>query len=98
LIAADTSNGLWLFDLQTKTWTRIGSGAYPRWLPDGRRALAVLHGRIVLVDTVAQATSDVYGEPQRFIGALAIAAGGRRVYFTSAVTRSQIWTMRLGAR
>jgi Tol biopolymer transport system component/tRNA A-37 threonylcarbamoyl transferase component Bud32 len=91
-VAADTSNGLWVFDLQAKAWTRIASGSYPRWLPDGRRVLAALRGRIVLVDTVTKATTDVYGEPGRFIGSLAIAPGGRRVYFTSAVTRSQIWT------
>ncbi len=95
LIAADTSNGLWVFDLETKAWISVGRGAYPRWLPDGRRVLAVLRGKIVLVDTVTHASAAVYDEPGRYIGSLAIANGGRRVYFASAVTRSNIWIMRL---
>ena len=95
LVAADTSDRLWLFDLPSKAWTPIGRGGYPRWLPDGRRVLAVLRGRIVLVDTATGATADVYGEPGRFIGSLALAPGGGRVYFASAVTRSSIWMMRL---
>ena len=95
LLAADVSGGLWVFDLHAKTWTPAGTGAYPRWLPDGRRALATRHGRIVLVDTTTGATTGLYGEPGRGIGSLAIAPGGHRVYFTSAVVRSNIWTMRL---
>ena len=93
--AADTSNGLWVFDRGGQTWTRVGNGAYPRWLPDGRRMLAVLKGRIVLVDTDAKTTTDVFGETGRYIGSLAIAPGGRLIYFTSAVTRANIWTMRV---
>jgi Tol biopolymer transport system component len=95
LIAADTANGLWGFDLETKAWTPIGRGAYPRWLPDGRRVLAVLRGKIVMVDTATRASTPVYDEPGRYIGSLAITAGGRRIYFASAVTRSNIWMMRL---
>lgn len=72
----------------------VGRGAYPRWLPDGRRVLAVLRGGMVLVDTAMRTSVDVYQEPGRFIGALALSPGGRRAYFTSAVTRSNIWTMR----
>jgi eukaryotic-like serine/threonine-protein kinase len=98
LIAADTANGLWVFDLETNAWTPVGRGAYPRWLPDGRRVLAVLRGKIVIVDTATRASAAVYNEPGRYIGSLAIAADGRRVYFASAVTRSNIWMMRLAAQ
>lgn len=95
LLAADTSGGLWVFDLAANTWTSAGTGGYPRWLPDGRRALATRHGHIVLVDTRTGAIRDLYGEPGRAIGSVALAPGGRRVYFTSAVVRSNIWMMRL---
>ena len=98
LLAADTSGGLWVFDLRAKSWTSAGSGGYPRWLPDGRRALATKRGRIVLVDTATGASTDLYGEPGRGIGSLALAPGGHRVYFTSAVVRSNIWMMRLQPR
>jgi hypothetical protein len=57
--------------------------------------LAVLRGKIVIVDTATHASSAVYDEPGRYIGSLAITAAGRRVYFASAVTRSNIWVMRL---
>ena len=94
LAAADTSNTLWVFDRGARTWTRVGSGAYPRWLPDGRRLLAVSGGGIVLVDTAARSARPVYSEPGRFIGAVALTPDGRHLYFTSSRTQSDIWAMR----
>jgi len=95
LAAADLSNTLWVFDRSARTWERVGNGAYPRWLPDGRRLVAVLSGRMVLVDTAAKTTRDLYREPNRFIAAVALSPDGRSVYYTSADTQSDIWTMRL---
>lgn len=94
--AADTSGGLWVFDRAERTWQRVGSGAYPRWLADGRRMLAASAGGITLVDTATATAREIYREPGRFVGALALAPDGRQLYFTSAVTQSDIWTMRTG--
>ena len=76
----------------------VGPDGSRRQARADKKALAVLPGRIVLVHTATRAATDVYGEPGRFIGSLAVAPGGRRVYFTSAVTRSNIWMMRLPPR
>jgi serine/threonine protein kinase/Tol biopolymer transport system component len=94
IAAADTSGGLWTFDLATKSWDRIGSGSWPRWLPDGRRLLATFRSRVMLVDTTTKTARETYGEPGRLIGAVVLAPDGRRLYFTSAATESDIWTMR----
>jgi WD40 repeat protein len=37
---------------------------------------------------------DIYQEPGRFITSVAVAPDGRWLYFTSADTQSEIWTMR----
>jgi len=94
--AADTSNGLWVFDRATRTWQRVGSGTYPRWLADGRRMLAVTSGGITLVDTANGSAREIYREPDRAVTAVAFAPDGRQLYFTSMVTQSDIWTMRTG--
>jgi Tol biopolymer transport system component len=94
--AADTSNGLWVFDRAARTWQRVGSGAYPRWLADGRRMLATTAGGITLVDTATGSAREIYREPNRAVTAVALAPDGRQLYFTSLVTQSDIWTMRTG--
>jgi serine/threonine protein kinase len=96
LAAADSANTLWVFDLVARTWERVGSGALPRWLPDGRRLVAVSGGRIEIVDTTTRSARDIYEEPGRFIGAVALARDGRSLYYTSATNQSDIWTMRFG--
>jgi Tol biopolymer transport system component len=94
LVAADISNTLWVFDRGARTWDRAGTGALPRWLPDGRRLLAISRGRIEVVDTATKSARDIYEEPGRFIGAVALSRDGRSLYYTSSITQSDIWTMR----
>ena len=94
IAAADTSGVLWLFDVAAKSWERLGVGSWPRWLPDGRRLVATSRARVMLVDTTTQAAREIYHEPARFIGTAVLAPDGRRLYFTSAATESDIWTMR----
>ena len=94
IAAADTSGVLWAFDVTTKSWDRIGPGSWPRWLPDGRRLLATLRSRVMLVDTTTKTAREIYAEPGRLIGAFVLAPDGRRLYFTSGSTESDIWTMR----
>lgn len=95
IAANDTSNTLWVFDVAAKTWDRIGPGGFPRWMPDGRRLLATARFRITLVDTTTKAAHEIHEEPGRLIGAIVLAPDGRRLYFTSAATEADIWTMRL---
>jgi eukaryotic-like serine/threonine-protein kinase len=94
IAANDTANRLWVFDLAAKTWDQIGAGSFPRWLPDGRRLVASARFRITLIDATTKAARDIYEEPGRLIGAVVVAPDGRRLYFTSAATQSDIWTMR----
>jgi serine/threonine protein kinase/dipeptidyl aminopeptidase/acylaminoacyl peptidase len=94
IAAADTSGVLWVFTVADKTWERVGTGSLPRWLPDGRRLLAPASGRITLVDTVTKTAREIYAEPGRAISSLALAPGGQRLYFTSAIVESDIWVMR----
>jgi eukaryotic-like serine/threonine-protein kinase len=94
IAANDTSNTLWVFDLDAKSWDQIGSGSFPRWLPDGRRLVASAGGRITLIDTTTKAARDIYEEPGRLMGTAVLAPDGRRLYFTSAAIESDIWTMR----
>lgn len=94
LVAADTSNHIWIFDLESRAWEPAGAGALPRWLPDGRRLLAVSRGHIVVIDPETKQTTDVYSEAGRYVGAVALTRDGRQLYFTSALTQSDIWTMR----
>jgi serine/threonine protein kinase len=94
LAAADTSNTLWVFERSSRTWDRLGHGAYPRWLPDGRHLLAASGGGIVLVDTATGKSQPVYAEPGRSIGSVAITRDGRHLYFPSSRTQSDLWAMR----
>ncbi|MGE5813371.1 MAG: protein kinase domain-containing protein, partial [Acidobacteriota bacterium] len=95
LAAADISARLWVFDRSAKTWDAVGAGLFPRWLPDGRRLIAGLRGRLVLVDTTTKSSREIYAEPGRYVGAPVLTRDGRRLYFSSAVTQADIWTMRL---
>jgi Tol biopolymer transport system component len=94
IASADTSGVLWVYDVAAKSWDRIGPGNWPRWLPDGRRLLATVEGRIMLVDAGTKSAREIYAEPSRAIGSVVPAPDGRRLYFTSAVTQSDIWTIR----
>jgi len=94
LAADDTANSVWLFDLHARTWERVGAGGLPRWLADGRRMLVQNRGRISVIDTMTKSEHDIYEEPGRFIASLAVSPDGRWLYFTSADTQSDIWTMR----
>jgi Tol biopolymer transport system component len=94
IAGADTSGVLWVFDVAARSWERIGPGSWPRWLPDGRRLLATSRSRVILVDAVTKAAREIYQEPGRFIGAAVLAPDGRRLYFTSGITESDIWTIR----
>lgn len=94
LAADDTANSVWLFDLHARTWERVGAGQLPRWLADGRRVVVANSGRISVIDTITKSEHDIYQEPGRFITSVAVAPDGRWLYFTSADTQSEIWTMR----
>jgi Tol biopolymer transport system component len=92
----DTVGQLRVFTIATKTWESVGTGVFPRWLPDGRRLVAQDRGRMTLVDTVAKTSRQIYAEPDkgRAIFAIALAPDARRVYFTSAVSEADVWLMR----
>ncbi len=92
----DTLGQLRVFTMATKTWDSVGTGMFPRWLPEGRRLIAQDRGRITLVDTIARTSRQIYAEPDRgrSIFLVALAPDARRVYFTSAVGEADIWLMR----
>jgi Tol biopolymer transport system component len=92
--SADTSGVLWVFDVAAGSWDRIGAGSWPRWLPDGRRLLAIERSRVTLVDAVTKEARELYREPGRAIGSVVLAPDGQRLYFTSSITESDIWTIR----
>ena len=94
IAAADTSGMLWVYDVAAKSWERIATGTWPRWLPDGRRLVATSRGRVILVDTTTRAAREIHQEPTRLIGAAVLAPDGQRLYFTSAAVESDIWMMR----
>jgi hypothetical protein len=48
----------------------------------------------MLVDAGTKSAREIYEEPSRAIGSVVPAPDGRRLYFTSAVTQSDIWTIR----
>jgi serine/threonine protein kinase len=95
IVAADTSSVLWVFDRNARTWESVGAGLYPRWLPDGRRVVAGLRGRLVVVDTATKTSTDIYTEAGRYCATPVLTRDGRRLYFSSSVTQADIWTMRL---
>jgi Tol biopolymer transport system component len=92
----DTVGQLRVFTVASKTWDSVGTGVFPRWLPDGRHLIAQDRGRLALVDTVAKTSRQIYAEPDRgrAIFSIALAPDARRVYVTSAVNEADIWVMR----
>ena len=46
----DTAETVRVFTIASKTRESVGTGVFPRWLPDGRRLVAQDRGRITLVD------------------------------------------------
>jgi serine/threonine protein kinase len=96
LATRDTVGQLRVFTVASKTWDSVGTGVFPRWLPDGRRLIAQDRGRIVLVDTTAKTANQIYAEPNRgrSVFSIALSPDARRLYFTSAVNEADIWLMR----
>jgi Tol biopolymer transport system component/tRNA A-37 threonylcarbamoyl transferase component Bud32 len=98
-IAAHESptGGLWMYLVEERRWERIApAGAYPRWLPDSQRIVATRGGHIVLVDTRAKESREVYAQPGRRIGYAALSRDGRRLHLTSGSTGADVWLMRFG--
>jgi hypothetical protein len=82
------------------TWDSVATGVFPRWLPDGRRLVALDRGRLTIVDTIAKTSRPPYSKPdgRRAIFSIALAPDARRVYFTNAVSEADICLMRFEER
>jgi Tol biopolymer transport system component len=92
----DTVGQLRVFTIASKTWESVGTGVFPRWLPDGRRLVAQDRGRMTLVDTITKTARQIYAEPDRgrSVFSIALSPDARRLYYTSAVNEADIWLMR----
>ena len=85
---------VWVFDRSARTWERVGTGRHPHWLPDGRRLVVANCHTISVIDTATKTSRDVFTEPERCVDAVTLSPDGRQIYFTSALTQADIWTMR----
>jgi serine/threonine protein kinase len=85
---------VWIFDRSARTWERVGTGRHPHWLPDGRRLVVANCHTISVIDTVTKTSRDVFTEPERCVDAVTLSPDARQIYFTSALTQADIWTMR----
>ena len=82
----------YLFDLAQRRWQAIGEVYRPRWLPDGRRLLALRGGKIVLIDTVNGHASEVYAEvTPNSISSFGLSRDGKHLYVAAGSSRSSIW-------
>ena len=90
----DTAGQLRVYNVASKTWELVGTGVFPRWLPDGRRVVALDRGRITLVDTIEKTARVLYVDPGRFVSAIALSPDAGRIYFASTINEADIWQMR----
>ncbi len=87
----------YIYELTQTRWKPIGDAFRPRWLPDGRRLLALRNGKIVVIDTLNGHATDVYADtPPNSISSFGISRDGKRLYVASGSSRSSIWMMREG--
>ena len=81
-----------MYLVDEKTWKSIGVAWRPRWLPDGRRILALRDNKAVVIDSFTGEARGVYEDSQgRFINSLALSRNGKRLYVATQATRSTIW-------
>jgi len=72
-------------------------GLNPQWLRDNRRLLFWNEGKLFLLDTELMQHREILRlEPPAYITSLySIAADNRTIYFTQAVSESDIWMLEL---
>jgi len=88
----------YIYYIAQKRWEAIGEVRSLRWLPDGRRLLALRNDTIVLVDPGIAKMRDVYSEPGlKEISNISVSRDGKRLYFTTRSDQSNIWLMRAGS-
>jgi Tol biopolymer transport system component len=92
--------GISVYSFETGKYTHITDfGMDPVWLQDGRRMLfsrvIPADGEISLVDSQSGKIHSVLSVTPSLVGAVAISADNRWIYFTLSVTEADIWLANL---
>jgi serine/threonine protein kinase len=85
----------YIYELTQKRWQAIGEVFRPRWMPDGRRLLALRGGKVVVIDSESGKASDVYADvPPNGISSFGLSRDGKRLFVAAGSSRTSIWMMR----
>jgi len=90
-IAGHTASGVWVYSFETKAYTAIAPGAWPRWLSDSRRLVYVSGGRIFLADVATKQTREILAVEGETLGSPRLTKDDRYLYFTRAKPGADIW-------
>ena len=86
-----------VFSLETNRYEKISDfGAYPMWLPDSVRYVAIARGKIYLGNTATKAVRELYTVEENQLRSAAISRDIRMIYFAVQSTESNIWLLDLG--
>jgi eukaryotic-like serine/threonine-protein kinase len=90
---ASRNTTVWVYSLDSKTYTRIVPGALPVWLADSRRLIYTAGSRLHMVDTVTKESREILALPGESLSYPAIGRDDRWLYYTHATTGADIWLM-----
>ena len=92
---------MWLFDLDTETYTHLTEGSAPTFMADGRRVLFASpeQGEFSVIDLATRQTSPATLPPTvGTIESLVLSPDNRHAFVVRVDTESDIWMLDLGTR
>ena len=91
-------NGVWLYSVVNRTYSRLTEGGGGNWLQDGRRFLYTNRGRVYLFDTGSNTTKEIFAMAGENINAARLAANDSQLFFIHSAIDSDIWLMRFAEK
>ena len=78
---ARPGGGIWVYSIGTRTYQELASaGSVPAWLPDSRRLLFTLDGKLMLMDSATKVSKQLFSAPRESVNALALSPDAREIY------------------
>lgn len=87
--------GIGYYSLETDEYIKVwaGEGSMPRWLPDSKRLIFSLKGKINIFDLDSKNLREMPSLPEKNVSGVGISRDGRLLYFTVDSDESNIWLL-----
>ena len=86
-----SSGGIVIYTVASRTYEQITpSGLGATWLPDGRRMLYTVAGRLAVVDTTTKVITPVFSSLGETLASPGLSADGREIYLVITKRQAEI--------